>query len=503
MYPRRIVLSWFFLWTLSSVAQNNQILYDFDGLPQSLMLNPGAELNIDKHFGVPLLSNVYGQFGATDPELTYNNLNNENNEDLDSKLKYLYDLELGNSDFFVANGRVEVLNIGFRLRNPDYYLSFGMYADGKAFGKYAKESMDLYFLGDDKFSDDPLPPIPEVNQRTDFSEINAVGELVGVFHVGISKKINGRTQIGARFKMLSGSLNYNIQDVEGEYFLQGKGPYTHNFEGMQFYFRSSGLDLPVINAGDDLTLGNYPPAIEDWRETISDLFFMSGNFGIGIDLGITHHFDENLIFTASLLDLDYLKYSKNNVTYTLSEGNFDLSDDDFWDPIPGNEIDYWEEVYNTYADAGNTNDLFPIETINTEYNIGRAPKLYTGLKYRNNNKSYKSRKYHSVFRNVRSIANVDIYEVYDEYGFQTYTEFLPATVQWGATIFYAKKFNPYLAAKLTYTVDSFTYTNIGIGLSTHISNFNFFLAADNLIGIFSPKDSNYQSLQMGMSFLIP
>jgi hypothetical protein len=101
------------------------------------------------------------------------------------------------------------------------------------------------------------------------------------------------------------------------------------------------------------------------------------------------------------------------------------------------------------------------------------------------------------------MANVDIYEVYDEYGFQTYTEFLPETIQWGATIFYAKKFNPYLAAKLTYTVDSFTYTNIGIGLSTHISYFNFFLAADNLIGIFSPKDSNYQSLQMGMSFLIP
>ncbi len=147
--------------------------------------------------------------------------------------------------------------------------------------------------------------------------------------------------------------------------------------------------------------------------------------------------------------------------------------------------------------------LIPIETLKTEYNIGRAPKLYTGLKYRKNNKSYQFKNDHPPFRNVRSMANVRMYEVYDEYGFQTYTEFLPATVQWGATIFYAKKFNPYLAAKLTYTVDSFTYTNIGIGLSTHINNFNFFLAADNLIGIFSPKDSNYQSLQMGMSFLIP
>ncbi len=133
--------------------------------------------------------------------------------------------------------------------------------------------------------------IPEVNQRTDFSEINAVGELVGVFHVGISKKINERTQIGARLKLLSGSLNYNIQDVEGEYFLQGNGPYTHNFEGMQIYMRSSGFNLPDLYPGSgELTLGDYPPVIEDWSEPISDLFLMSGNFGIGIDLGITHHF---------------------------------------------------------------------------------------------------------------------------------------------------------------------------------------------------------------------
>ncbi len=93
MYLQRIILFWLFTWTLSSVSQNNQILYDFDGLPQSLMLNPGAELNLDKHFGVPLLSNVYGQFGATDPDVTYNNLINDNNEEK-SELKNLYDLKL-------------------------------------------------------------------------------------------------------------------------------------------------------------------------------------------------------------------------------------------------------------------------------------------------------------------------------------------------------------------------------------------------------------------------
>jgi len=498
MCPKRIFFFWFFLLSLPSIAQNNQVLYDFDGLPQTLMLNPGAVPKMNKHFGVPLLSNVYFQLGATDPEATYNNLINDNDED--SELKNLYDLNLSNSDFFVANAQVEFLNMGFRLKNPDNYLSFGMYADASMFGKYPKNSLDLFFLGDDKNEDGQS----ELNKRTDFSELNSVGELVGVFHVGISKTINERWQIGARLKLLSGSLNYTVENVKGNYLLAGNTgndvdyPYFHNFQDMDVFIRTSGFTLPDLYPGSGLTLGDYPPLLDGWNEPLSDLFFMSGNFGIGIDLGITHHFDENLTLTASLLDLDYLKYSKSNVTYTFSEENFELPDEDFWNPVPPEE-DYWDDVFEGFDE----DQLIPIETLKTEYNTGRAPKLYTSLKYRNNSKSYRFKNDHSVFRNVRSMANVVSYEIYDEFGFQTYTEFLPTTVQWGATIFYARAFNPYLTTKITYTADNFSYTNIGFGLSTQVSYFNLFIAADNLIGIFSPKDSNYQSVQLGMNIIIP
>ncbi|MDZ7614384.1 MAG: DUF5723 family protein [Flavobacteriaceae bacterium] len=473
------------------MAQNNQILYGFDGLPQTLMLNPGAVPKMDKHFGVPLLSNVYFQFGVTDSDVTYNNLSN--GTDGESDLKNLYDLKLSNSDFFIANAQVEFINVGFRLKNPDNYLSFGMYADAKAFGKYPKSSLDLFFFGDDKNNDGS----PDINKRTDFSEINSVGELTGVFHVGISKNINDRWQIGGRLKLLSGSLNYNIQDQKGQYSLDRIGQYTHNFEDMQIFLRSSGFNLPDLYPGSGLTLGDYPSILDDWNEALSGLFFMSGNFGVGIDLGLTHHFDEHITFTASLLDLDYMKYSKNNVTYTFSQENFALDDEAYWDPVPPEE-DYWDNIFEDF----DQDELIPIETLRTEYNTGRNPKLYTGLKYRNNNKHYRTTG-HSVFRNVRSMANTDMYEIYDEFGIQTYTEFLPASVQWGATAFYAKSFNPYLSMKMTYTADNFSYTNIGFGLSTQVSYFNLFIAADNLIGIFSPKDSNYQSVQVGLNIIIP
>ena len=46
-------------------SQNKQVLYDFAELPQTLLLNPGAETNYKFHVGVPLLSGFSAEFGST------------------------------------------------------------------------------------------------------------------------------------------------------------------------------------------------------------------------------------------------------------------------------------------------------------------------------------------------------------------------------------------------------------------------------------------------------
>ena len=46
-------------------AQNKQILYDFAGLPQTLLVNPGAEVSNKFYFGFPLFSQVALQGGFT------------------------------------------------------------------------------------------------------------------------------------------------------------------------------------------------------------------------------------------------------------------------------------------------------------------------------------------------------------------------------------------------------------------------------------------------------
>ena len=111
-------------------------------------------------------------------------------------------------------------------------------------------------------------------------------------------------------------------------------------------------------------------------------------------------------------------------------------------------------------------------------------------------------KQNSAFRNVWC----DVDYVGDEtlessYGLQLYSEFRPESVLWAVTGFYSREFTKALNAKVTYTVDRFSFYNIGIGLSARINRFNVFIAADNLLALPQVRESNYQSIQLGMNLI--
>ncbi|MFD1316773.1 DUF5723 family protein [Namhaeicola litoreus] len=465
-------------------AQNNQILYGFDGLPQTLNLNPGAEVQMEKHFGIPLLSNIYFQVGVSNSDFNYNAIN-QGLEGIDgnlSKLRNIFNLGLSKDDFFTGNAQMELLNLGFRLRDPDYYLSFGITTDSKFYGKYPKTTMEMFFYGDDVNQDG----LPDVGVGRDLSELLVIGELVNVFYVGINKKVSENFTVGAKIKFLSGAMDVDFRNVEGNYSLgeDAFGDYEHRLNGINAVFNSYGtVDENYAFVGDD------PSKI------VQDLFFLGGNYGVGIDLGLSGKFSEHMLFSASLLDLDYLKYSSDAQNFEVTE-DFEISDEAFTPPFEG-EPSYWLNLYDKYYESGQ----LPLQKLNKSYQVYRSPKLYTEIKRRNILTNYR-RNGNSVFRNVRSIYNFDQYELYEEFGIQTFTEFHPASVQWGVTGFYARSLNEYISAKATYTLDSFSYTNFGLGISTHFNTFNFFVTADNLIGLFNYKESNYQSVQVGLNMII-
>jgi Family of unknown function (DUF5723) len=457
-----------------------QILYDFDQLPQTLMLNPGAEVDYNKHVGVPFLSNIYFEFGASNKNITYNNVLSNTNGFTDV-LRNIFAQNPDSEDTFIINQQVEIINAGLRLKNPDYYLSFGMYQEFEGFAKYPEDIANLYFNGNDQNNDGN----PEVNEIFNFDQLTIAGDLVGVFHVGISKKVNDRLNIGGRLKLLSGSLNINSKNNNGNYYLSTNNTFVHNFNNMNTGFNTSGFINPDgTNAFDGLS------------QAFSGLFFVKGNIGLGMDLGFTYHATDNITVTGSILDLDFVNYTNKVTNYSIKGVVPPIDDIDYFNPPEGSEINYWQDKLTGYYNDG----LIPIDTLRTNYNFSRSPKLNASAKYKLPNKKAGKK---TAFRNIScDITTTSSGEELSSYaGIQVYTDFKPDKTLWAITSFYSRELSKSINAKITYTYDRFSAKNIGVGISTHIKSFNFYATADNLLALPKLKDSNYQSFQVGMNFI--
>lgn len=417
-----VYLFLFFLFKILP-AQNRQITYGFNETPQTLMLNPGAVLSYDRYFGMPVFSNLFFQAGVSHPDINYNNLN-EYSDTKDQLLAKIYEY-YKDTDFFSFSQQWELFNIGLRLKNDRFFLSFGIYQQLEGYTNKPEDILNLVYPD-------------EIEDEEDLLELNKhLGNLLGVFHIGVSVKVTEKLNVGARFKILSGSS--------------------------QFYYPFETLGNNVENSS--ILEAFIPSVTESIKEIYPGLFFGDGNIGMGVDLGMTYLYSENVEINASLLDLDYVNYKDYN-------------------PI------------NPVLESGET---IPEEYQMPAFSTSRDPILFTSAKYKIFHPVYVN-KWRSIYRDSRYVSAVENL-LTTEIGIQTYTAFKPKTVDWAVTTFISHDFNPYISTKLTYTYDAYSPVNLGLGISTHYKIFNLFATADNLLNLFKIKESNYQSIQFGMNFV--
>ncbi len=84
---------------------------------------------------------------------------------------------------------------------------------------------------------------------------------------------------------------------------------------------------------------------------------------------------------------------------------------------------------------------------------------------------------------------------------QIFSIIRPKQPQLATTIFYYRRINKYVRTKLTYTVDSYTPSSVGFGLSTHVGHFNLYGTFNNLFGASDFYNSNYNAFQIGMNLI--
>ena len=451
---RIIVLIFTFLIGLNSFSQNKQVLYDFAGLPQTLLLNPGLETDYKFHIGVPLLSGFSSEIKSTGFSLA--EIFSVNNNTINDKISAVLN-KIDANDYLKVNTQIEVFSAGFRF-DKKTYVSFGFYQELDAIGYLPKDALTLINEGNTSY----------LNKSFSISEMIYKLDVLGVIHAGISRKVSDKLTLGGRFKVYSSALNLETTNNSGTFTtrLGNNNIYVHHLDNVNFNTRTSGL----------ISNNEY---ISD-ASTYIENSLLGGNLGAGIDLGFTYHVTPQLQLSGSLIDLGFVQHTKN-IKNKLIVGSFTFEGIEF--EFDSNR-NYWGEL-----DAALKEQL-PIVDNQDSYTSWRPAKVNAAIKY-----SFGEKRSKYCYDNTLK----DFYT--NAFGAQLYSVFRPLRQQFAFTSFYEKSFSNKLQAKITHTIDDYSYYNIGVGVSAKIWKINFYGILDNLTKLSDISSANNVSLQFGFNLL--
>ncbi|WP_034889266.1 DUF5723 family protein [Gillisia sp. Hel_I_29] len=447
-------------------AQNKQLLYNVSALPQTLMSNPGANINFDGHIGIPFLSQISFAVGSSGVDM--HDIFKTSSNGINSRITNTIQ-RLTNQDYFMVNEQIEILSLGWRI-NKDNYLSAGVYQETDLFAYFPKDPMVLINEGNNDYLNVPFK----------FEDVSFTGEVLTVYHLGWNKRMDNKLTLGARLKLYSGIFNVESTDNSGT-FTTRETP-----EGLNYYRHfASGIDIRVNTSGYASLKDDSKTVQEASKELLKRSFF-GGNVGAGIDLGATYKIDQNFVVTGAIQDFG-LMYQREDVENYLYYGTYETSGIEplFPEVAPGGKaIPYWD-IFEDEVDA-NLKD----ETIQESYITWRPLKINTSLQYGFGETVGPCNYLRPLKRRFENIFGIQLFGVKR-----------PRGLKYAFTMFYDRKFTPDLRMKITYTLDDFSYANVGLMVSKKINNFNLYLAADNLFGYINLARSQHQALQMGLQFI--
>lgn len=451
-----------------ALAQNKHLLFGFHDIPQSVLINPSTTLENNWYVGFPLLSHIHANIGSSGASAF--DLFADDGRDFSTKLRSVI-FRLEANDFYTASQQLEIFSGGFSYGNgieKDKYLSFGMYLDTDVIAYHPKDYAILAFEGNGN----------NIGRVFDLGDFNVSGEVVSVFHVGASKKVNNKLTIGARGKIYSSVFNVNSTKNRGSFITQQgeDNLLKHTFN----------LDLSVRTSGIKSLLGDDNSDVSNDIKALRKRILLGGNLGLGLDFGITYEVSDRLVFEASIQDFGFISHTKDIETYQV-KGNYTFEGINpiFPEAADGQTADdYWDEV------ADNFEDLFELDTTQTKYTTMRPLKLNTALRYAFGEKQSKD-----------CNCLVDDIGYQNEVGAQLYAINRLKVPQLALTAYYYRRIFNGFRVKATYTIDSFSFTNVGFGVSTHLGPVNFYVLADNLLAYQNLAKSQSASLQFGLNLV--
>jgi hypothetical protein len=457
---RKIILIFVLFLTIGCFSQNKQILYNFTSVPQSLLTNPGSDVKYNLYFGIPLLSGISTNVGSSG--FSAYDLFADNGVDFNVKLRNVV-FSTTRKDRMALNEQIELFNGGFKIAGEqgDSYVSFGVYQEFDFMSYVPKDIAILVLDGNRDY----------LGKVFNLGDLNLKAEMLSVFHLGFHKKINEKLILGARGKIYSSIYNVNSTNNSG---------YIYTIPSIQgIYEQMIYSDLQFNTSGvakyDD---EDYDPNVV---KDITKRAFLGGNLGLGFDAGFTYYPKKNIQLTASVIDLGFIKHTKEVESLTF-KGTYKYEG-----VVPkfssGNSA---EDGFEEFKDA------VPLDTLYADYTTWRPTKFNTSIQF----------SFEEEVSEDCNCLNYDPETIYKSaVGAQLFVMSTPRTPLVAFTTYYRRKIFNSLQMKATYTIDSYSYKNIGLGLSSMFGPVNFYVLADNLLEYKDVTKANSMSFQLGLNVI--
>jgi len=464
---KRVVLLFVFC-PIVLISQNKELLFGFTEIPQSLLINPGSEVTNKWYVGIPLLSHVHASIGFSG--VSAFDLFADDGRDFNDKLRDVV-YNLNDSDFFEINQQLELFSGGFELGKgveKDAYLSFGLYQETDVFIYFPKDYAILALEGNQN----------NIGRPFDLSDLNVSAELLSVFHVGYTKKLTNKFTAGARAKIYSSIMNINSTD--------NSGTFTTREGANNFYQHEFNLGLALQTSGASSLLSDENTDFGNDLTTLRNRMLFGGNLGLGVDAGFTYKPKDHTTIEASIQDLGFIRHSKDIENYELNNSLvFEGVNPVFPEVADGQTTeDYWQEI------SDNFEELFSLDTTRTAYTTWRPLKLNAAYRYAFGKKQSEE---------CNCLVTDDGY--LNAVGGQLFIANRPKQPNVALSAYYYRRLFKQLQLKATYTVNTFSYTNIGLGVSAQLGKVNFYVMGDNLLEFQNLAKAQSVSLQFGLNLI--
>ena len=301
-------------------------------------------------------------------------------------------------------------------------------------------------------------------------------EVLSVFHIGVNKKINSKWTLGLRGKVYSSIAQASSTENKGSFitYTSANNNLNHIFD-LDMKLQTSGLsflDEPNASAGTAI---------------LKKRLLFGGNLGVGVDLGFTYQHAPEWTIDASLQDIGFINYSKDVQNYEVN-GYLEYEGiQSVFPPIASDQTaqEYWDEVNDDFE------DLFKVDSTTTAYIKWRPLKLNTSVSYNFGKK---------VNKECNCLDKSDP-TFQNRVGAHLFALKRPNHLQWALSAFYYRKLFKGLQFKTTYTIDTYSSKNVGLGISAALGPVQFYIMADNLLDYQNVAKSQSVSLQLGFNYI--